>query len=164
VFAIKGSSQADAPLTKPPSKVNIVVNGVVVAKTWLYTIGVNAAKADLLKGALRVVEPGPKYCHFPRNPDAGYDFNYFSGLLSEVEETKTERGRTRTIWKKLPGHERNEPLDIRNYAYAALNALDPDMEAVERRLKQGQGNEAPKEQPKRRGVVKRSADIMGGDW
>lgn len=164
VFAIKGSNQADAPLTKPPSKVNIVVNGVVVAKTWLYTIGVNAAKADLLKGALRVVEPGPKYCHFPRNPDAGYDFNYFAGLLSEVEETKTERGRTRTIWKKLPGHERNEPLDIRNYAYAALNALDPDMEAVERRLKQAQGNETPKEQPKRRGVVKRSADIMGGDW
>ena len=163
VFAIKGSNQADAPLTKPPSKVNIVVDGRVVAKTWLYTIGVNAAKADLLKGALRVVEPGPKYCHFPRYADAGYDYNYFTGLLSEVEETKTERGRTRTIWKKLPGHERNEPLDIRNYAYAALNALDPDMDAVERRLKEAQKPAAPTEQPKRRGVVRRGID-MGSDW
>lgn len=165
VFAIKGSNQNDAPLTKPPSKVNIVVNGVAVAKTWLYTIGVNAAKADLLKGALKVLEPGPKYCHFNSHPDAGYDYNYFTGLLSEVEETKTEKGRTRTIWKKLPGHERNEPLDIRNYAYAALNALDPDMDAVERRLKGMDAKPVAQqaEQPKRRGVVKRSVD-SGGDW
>ena len=164
VFAIKGSNQSDAPLTKPPNKVNIVVNGVVVAKTWLYTIGVNAAKADLLKGALKVLEPGPKYCHFNSYPDAGYDYNYFVGLLSEVEETKTEKGRTRTVWKKLPGHERNEALDIRNYAYAALNALDPDMDAVERRLRGADKSAAPAEQPKRRGVVKRGVDNMGGDW
>ena len=167
VFAIKGDGKPDTPLTKPPSKVNIVVNGQVVAKTWLYTIGVNAAKADLLKGALRVVEPGPKYCHFPKHPDAGYDFNYFTGLLSEVEETKTERGRTRTIWKKLPGHERNEPLDIRNYAYAALNALDPDMDAVERRLKgaaeeKQQSTQSTAQNKRRRSVQSRAAS--GDDW
>lgn len=165
VFAIKGSNQNDAPLTKPPSKVNIVVNGVAVAKTWLYTIGVNAAKADLLNGALKVLEPGPKYCHFNSNPDAGYDHNYFVGLLSEVEEIKTERGRTRTIWKKLPGHERNEPLDIRNYAYAAFCSLDPDMDAVERRLKGADkpAKSEPAKQQKRRGVVGSSLDA-GGDW
>ena len=170
VFAIKGSNQADAPLTKPPSKVNIVVDGRVVAKTWLYTIGVNAAKADLLKGALLVLEPGPKYCHFPQDPDAGYDYNYFVGLLSETEVVKTERGRTVKTWAKLPGHERNEPLDIRNYAYAALNALDPDMDAVARRLrdaaKQTESSAASSAsaQPKRRGVVKRGVDHMRTDW
>lgn len=169
VFAIKGSNQNDAPLTKPPSKVNISINGRVVAKTWLYTIGVNAAKADLLKGALKVLEPGPKYCHFNKHPDAGYDYNYFVGLLSEVEETKTERGRRTTVWKKLPGHERNEPLDIRNYAYAAFNTLDPDMDAIEQRLKAAAVNKPAAaaqqaEQPKRRGVVKRGVDHMGGDW
>ena len=168
VFAIKGDGKPDTPLTKPPSKVNIVVNGVAVAKTWLYTIGVNAAKADLLKGALRVVEPGPKYCHFPKHPDAGYDYNYFTGLLSEVEEIKTEKGRTRTVWKKLPGHERNEPLDIRNYAYAALNALDPDMDAVERRLKgaedvKQQSAQQPTAQNKRRRSVQNRA-ASGDDW
>ena len=165
VFAIKGSNQADAPLTKPPSKVNIVVKGRIVAKTWLYSIGVNAAKADLLKGALLVMEPGPKYCHFSRNPDAGYDFTYFTGLLSEVEEVKAERGRTRVVWKKLPGHERNEPLDIRNYAYAAAKSLDPDMDAMEQRLRNAAAETAPavQQKPRRRGAAKRRTSD-GDDW
>ena len=167
VFAIKGSNQADAPLTKPPSKVNIVVDGKIVAKTWLYTVGVNAAKADLLKGALLVLEPGPKYCHFSKHPDAGYDFTYFVGLLSETEVTKTERGRTVKKWVPLPGHERNEPLDIRNYAYAAFVTLDPDMDAVEQRLKgtakKQAATPAPEKQPRRRGTVKRGVDV-GSDW
>lgn len=166
VFAVKGSNQHDAPLTRPPSKVNIVVDGKAVSKTWLYTIGVNAAKADLLKGALLVVEPGPKYCHFNRHPEAGYDYNYFVGLMSEVEETKTERGRTTTVWRKLPGHERNEPLDVRNYAYAALVSLDPDMDAVAARLR-GLA-ETPKETPqtpqKTRSKVRRSGIAAGDDW
>lgn len=167
VFAIKGSNQHDAPLTKPPSKVNIVVNGKAVAKTWLYTIGVNAAKADLLHGALKVLEPGPKYCHFNKHPDAGYDYNYFAGLLSETMETKVERGRTTTVWKKLPGHERNEPLDIRNYAYAALNSLDPDMDAVAARLREAKTGTKPaasnntQEERKPRKKVNRS--VAGGD-
>ena len=165
VFAIKGSNQADAPLTKPPSKVNIVVKGRIVAKTWLYSIGVNAAKADLLKGALLVMEPGPKYCHFSRHPDAGYDFTYFTGLLSEVEEVKTERGRTRVVWKKLPGHERNEPLDIRNYAYAAAKSLDPDMDAMEQRLRNAAVETTPavKQKTRRRGATKRRTS-GGDDW
>ena len=168
VFAIKGSNIHDAPLTKPPGKANIVVNGVAVAKTWLYTIGVNAAKADLLKGALLVMKPGPKYCHFPRNPDAGYDYNYFVGLLSETLETKMERGRKVTVWKVLPGHERNEPLDLRNYNYAAIKSLDPDMDAVEQRLKAAASGK-PETQPaaaaqkKRRGAV-RSKAASGDDW
>ena len=165
VFAIKGSNQHDAPLTKPPSKVNIVVNGKAVAKTWLYTIGVNAAKADLLKGALLVMEAGPKYCHFPNNPEAGYDYAYFAGLLSETDEVKTERGRTVTVWKKLPGHERNEPLDIRNYAYAALVSLDPDMDAVAARLRgqKEKTQEKPLAAPKPRSKVRRSSAAAGGD-
>lgn len=166
VFAIKGSNQNDAPLTKPPSKVNIVVNGKAVAKTWLYTIGVNAAKADLLKGSLLVMEPGPKFCHFNSNPEAGYDYNYFVGLLSEVEETTIERGRKRTVWKKLPGHDRNEPLDLRNYAYAALNSLDPDFDAVEKRLREPEAKAQSEKKPactqkKRRGAVRNK--VAGGD-
>lgn len=166
VYAIKGSNQHDAPLTKPPSKVNIVVGGRAVAKTWLYTIGVNAAKADLLKGALLVLEPGPKYCHFPRNPQAGYDYNYFTGLLSEVEEVKTVNGRTVTVWKKLPGHERNEPLDLRNYAYAALVSLDPDMDAVQARLRglAEKPQTKPQTAQRPRSKVHRSSAMSGDEW
>ena len=165
VFAIKGQGGDSVPYTKPPSNVNIVVDGKVVAQTWLYSIGVDAGKADILKGALRVLEPGPKYCHFSRNPDAGYDVQYFNGLLSEREVMKTERGRTRFVWEKIPGHERNEALDCRNYAQAALRVLDPDMDAVERRLK-GLEEKKPTQQEtkaRRRGVVKRSS-AAGDDW
>lgn len=165
VFAIKGSSTPNAPLTKKPSKVDIVIRGKTVAQTWLFNIGVNAAKSDLLNGALKVLEPGPKYCHFNRHPDAGYDFAYFNGLLSEREETKLERGKKITAWKVLPGHERNEPLDIRNYAYAALKSLDPDMDAVAARLKAAENRkpEQPAVQKKRRGVV-RSRAASGDEW
>lgn len=165
VYAIKGSNQADAPLTKKPSKVDVIIDGRVVAKTWLYTIGVNAAKADLLNGALKVQEPGPKYCHFNRRPDAGYDYTYFVGLLSEKEEEIVERGRKRVGWKVIKGHERNEPLDIRNYAYAALASLDPDMDAVERRLRsKGTQTATAEQKQKKRGVVKRSSASAGDDW
>ena len=36
---------------------------------------------------------------------------------------------------KIPGHERNEALDCRNYALGGFRIINPDMEAVERRLK-----------------------------
>lgn len=166
VYAIKGSNKHSDPLTKPPGKAKIVVDGKIVATTWLYSIGVDAAKADILKGMLLVLEPGPKYCHFPKNPEAGYDYNYFMGLLSETEVTKMERGRKVTRWLPLPGHERNEPLDIRNYAYAALVSLDPDMDAVAARLRAAK--EKPKAAPqaaqqKPRSKVRRSSAAAGGD-
>lgn len=166
VYAIKGDGGQNKPYTKPPSKVNIVLNGRAVAQTWLYTIGVDAGKADILKGALRVMEPGPKYCHFNKHPDAGYDFAYFAGLLSEREVTKTERGRSRVTWEKIPGHERNEPLDIRNYARAGLKIIDPDMDAVAARLRDAE-HKKPEQpatvQKKRRGSVRNRA-AGGDDW
>lgn len=164
VFAIKGQGGDGVPFTRPPSKVNIVVNGRTIGKTWLYTLGVDAGKADILKGALRVMEPGPKYCHFPSRSDAGYDLAFFTGLLSEREVIKTERGRTRLTWEKIPGHERNEALDCRNYALAALRIIDPDFFAVERRLKDAKSEPMEaKQKARRRGVVKRQASAVE-DW
>lgn len=160
VFAIKGQGGDGVPYTKPPSKVKIVVRGKVIGMTWLYVIGVDAGKADILQGAMRVKEAGPKYCHFPKGTERGYDLAFFNGLLSEKLVMKTDRGRTRMAWEKIPGHERNEALDCRNYARAALRILDPDMDAVERRLRDGVQKKT--EKPKRRGVVKRGA--AGDEW
>ena len=110
-----------------------------------------------------MLEPGPKYCHFNRAPEAGYDYRYFTGLMSEVQEETLERGRKRTVWKVLKGHERNEPLDCRNYAMAALRVLDPDMDAVERRLKGAPEQKAVQPQrTRRRGAVKRQS--AADDW
>ena len=164
VFAIKGQGGDGVPYTKPPSKVKIVVNGKAIGQTWLYSLGVDAGKADIF-GSLKVREPGPKYCHFPKGSDRGYDMAFFNGLLSEKLVMKTERGRTRWAWEKLPGHERNEALDCRNYAQAALRILDPDMDAIEQRLRNATGTTATakKQTTRRRGAAKRRQSV-GDDW
>ena len=85
---------------------------------------------------LQVEAPGPKYCHFPLRDD--YGLLYFNGLLSEhlVPEGKT---RQRWIWDKIPGHERNEPLDCRNYALAAFRTLPVNLDVKDRQLKKARG-------------------------
>lgn len=165
VFAIKGVGGDGVPYTRPPSKVKIVVNGRAIGQTWLYSLGVDAGKAAIM-AALKVQEPGPKYCHFPRDEGRGYDLAFFNGLLSEKLVLKSERGRTRWAWVKIPGHERNEALDCRNYALAAFRSWDPDLDAVERRLREADAPEKVQEKkpaPKRRQKVHRSIE-SGDDW
>lgn len=162
VFAIKGQGGDGIPFTKPPSKVKIIVNGKAVGQTWLYVLGVDAGKADIF-AALKVQEAGPKFCHFPKGEQRGYDVAFFNGLLSEKLVMKSERGRTRWAWVKLPGHERNEALDCRNYALAAFRSWDPDLDAVERRLRGVGDSTELKQKTRRRGVVRRRTSA-GDDW
>lgn len=168
VFAIKGKSRNGAaaesiPYTAPPSQVKIKAkNRQVIGKTWLYTIGVNAGKSEIM-AALKVQEPGPKYCHFPREADRGYDERYFNGLLSETEVPKTTNGRTYWVWEVIPGHERNEPLDVRNYANAAFRVIDPDLDAVEKRLRET-GTKKKAEKPKRKKRKTTQQEAFSGGW
>ncbi len=161
VFAIKGQGGDGVPYTKPPSKVNITVNGRTVGKAWLYVLGVDAGKTDIMDN-LKVQEAGPKFCHFPKEERCGYDMTFFNGLLSEKLVIKTERGRTRWAWEKIPGHERNESLDCRNYALAAFRSINPDLDAVERRMKNVHSPE--KKTPQKRQKKNRSRDSFSSDW
>lgn len=159
VFAIKGKGGEGIPYINPPSKVPIRDNKRV--RCWLYTIGVDAGKT-MIYNALEVQEPGgTKYCHFPNNDDRGYDAGYFNGLLSETPVLTRSNGRDKVTWKKLPGHERNEPLDLRNYALAGYRIVDPDLDAVERRLK---GLEEPKPKPEPPKRHNKRRDIYDGEW
>ena len=173
VLAIKGVGGDGVPFTKPPSQVKIVVGGRTIDKAWLYTIGVDAGKASIMDN-LRVGEPGAKYCHFPLGEERGYDVTYFRGLLSEKLVMRSERGRTRWVWEKLQGHDRNEPLDCRDYALAAFRILDPDLDAAERRLRETNSREGdnpgrtakplpPVPAPRPR-VRKNSRIDNGDDW
>lgn len=131
VFCIKGRGGDGIPFTSPPKKQKIVVNGKSLGTCWQYTLGVDAGK-QLIMDNLRVQAKGSKYSHFPRRDD--YGSAYFKGLLSERLVYKPER-RSPWIWEKIPGHERNEALDCRNYAMAAFKALPADLDAIDRRLK-----------------------------
>ena len=144
VFAIKGQGGDGIPFTRPPTKVKQVVDGKMMGQLWLYSLGVDAGKADVMNN-VKVQEPGPKYCHFPL--DNGYNSQYFEGLLSEKLVQKTTNGRTRWAWEKIAEHIRNEPLDCRVYALAAFRVLDPDLDAVAARLRAATTGDQKKQPP-----------------
>jgi phage terminase large subunit GpA-like protein len=107
VYAIKGSSGSGR--TVWPRAASKGKRGA-----RLFVIGVDAAK-DAIYSLLRIQRPGPGYCHFPK----GRDLSWFSGLTSETVLTKYSKGFPVREYKLRPGM-RNEPLDCRVYAYAAL--------------------------------------------
>lgn len=160
VFAIKGKGGEGIPYISPPSRVAIKDRKKITC--WLYTIGVDAGKSSIMS-ALKIADQDgeTRYCHFPLGEERGYDINYFNGLLSEhLVRTRTRRG-DRWAWEKIQGHERNEALDCRNYAMAGIRIVDPDLDAIERRLKGLDEKESKRrDAPKR----KKRRDLYGGEW
>lgn len=153
VFAIKGRGGEGVPFTSPPSKQPISVTDARgrtrKASAWLYTLGVDEGKGKIMS-SLAVRTPGARFCHFPADPARGYDAAFFNGLASE-RMVLTPSGKWQ--WKKLPGHQRNEALDCRNYALAAFSVLDPDMAALERAL-HGSARKPARAKQRRRRVSK----------
>lgn len=76
-------------------------------------VGVDDAKAIIYR-RLMIEKPGPGYCHFPDDRDQ----EYFSQLTAEKLILKFRKGQPYREWVKT--RERNEALDCRVYAYAAL--------------------------------------------
>lgn len=120
VWAIKGTPGKRPVWPRRPSKSDI-------GKITLYNIGVDAAK-DVIYSRLRITRPEdaapgapvPGMCHFPARDD--YDEPYFDGMTCEVKRIRYHSGFAHAYWDKPPGA-RNEPLDCRVYAYAALCGL-----------------------------------------
>ena len=139
VFCIKGMPGSDKPYTAPPKKQKIIIKQTAVGTCWQYQIGVDSGK-EVIMDNLRVQTPGAKYCHFPKRDD--YGSGYFTGLLSEVKVYDPNKKQP-WQWKKIPGHERNEALDCRNYALAAFKALPKNLDEIDRRLKEAGGERAP---------------------
>lgn len=130
VFAIKGANKEDTPYTSPPKKVKYNTASHHVGMTWLYYIGVSAGKERIMSG-LKIKTPGLRMSHFPLDHDRGYDINFYKGLLSEVMVMDSKGA---WHWEKVPGHERNEALDCRNYANAAFRVLHPNLNYIKAKL------------------------------
>ncbi|MCL2356628.1 MAG: phage terminase large subunit family protein [Defluviitaleaceae bacterium] len=112
IYPIRGVGGFDKPYIPRPSTNNRV-------KVPLFNLGVDTGKA-LLYQSLGVEEEGANYCHFPKERDRGYGKDYFRGLTAERMVLTYKRGKSFYIWKLKEGQRRNEPLDTRNYAQAAL--------------------------------------------
>jgi phage terminase large subunit GpA-like protein len=114
VFAIKGSNDSAAAYIQKPTKSNR-------EQAYLFTIGVDTGKSWLMD-RLKLEKEGPGYCHFPKEENKGYDEKYFKGLTAEKKVLEYKKGRPYFVWKvkDMGVHKRNEALDCRNYATAAI--------------------------------------------
>ncbi len=111
VFAVKGKNGPLPVWQRKPTARNIRGE-----RAWL--VGADTAKETLL-GRLKNPTPGtPGFSHFPADREQGY----FDQLLGEVLVTTYKRGQPKREWRPKPGV-RQEALDARVYAYAALRAL-----------------------------------------
>lgn len=107
VYAIKGQAGSGRPVW--PRFVTRVKDG-----GKLFVIGVDSAK-DIVYSRLKLQTQGPGYCHFPYDRQD----DWYSGLTCETVVTKYSKGFPVREYRRRPGL-RNEPLDCRVYAYAAL--------------------------------------------
>ena len=165
VFCIKGMPGQDKPYISPPKKQKIFVNQIAVCTCWQYQLGVDSGK-EIIMDNLRVQTPGQKYCHFPKRDD--YGSAYFAGLLSETKVYDPNKKQPWS-WKKIPGHERNEPLDCRNYALAAFKALPKNLDEIDRQIKAASGVRVPAPPsanitPPKRRPAQRSRQKYYDDW
>ena len=147
IYAIKGLAGKDTPFFSPPKRMGIIdADEKIKGYCWQYQIGVSSGKRQVMDN-LKVQEPGKRgYCHFPDRDD--YGPRYFRGLLSEREIYNEKKPKNPYEWVKLPGHERNEPLDIRVYNLCAIESLSCDFDALDRKLKQKRGLLPPDPPPR----------------
>jgi len=159
VFALKGVAGAGRPVVTLSRK----HQGGGNRKVDLHLVGVDDAKGTIYS-RLKIDDVGPGYCHFPfeRSDD------YFLQLTAERIVTRFSKGFPRREWVKVRA--RNEALDCRVYAYAALRILNPVWSAVSRRVAQQERqapSPAPTEDPINRIVQTRKparARRPGGGW
>lgn len=109
VWAVKGQDGPRPIWPRQPTRGKRIVP--------LYPVGVDTAK-DSIFARLRVDPPGAGALHFPDTHPAGY----FEQLTAERRQVTLHKGREIRKWLKPPGR-RNEALDCRVYAYAALIGL-----------------------------------------
>jgi len=90
-------------------------------RDFVYMVGVDTAK-DTTFARFQIEDPGPGYCNLPADPATGYDGNWIDQVTAEQRVTRFKEGRPYTVWQLTKG-KRNEALDCRVYALAALKSI-----------------------------------------
>lgn len=124
VYALKGVGGDGRPVVGAPKKNK---TGRMTQFVQLFSVGTDEVKSIIMAN-LRIIAPGPGYCHFPE----AYDREYFAQLTAEKRVATYRKGYKKLEWVKT--RDRNEALDLRQYAIAALVILNPDYAAVARHL------------------------------
>ena len=115
-YAIRGVAGPGRPIAKLSKK----RPGQNRRSVDLMLVGVDDAKG-LIYSRLRVRPPGPGSCHFPIRPE--YDEEHFAQLTAEKAVMRYHMGHPKRVWVNT--RDRNEALDCRVYALAAVHILNP---------------------------------------
>lgn len=126
LFAIKGIAGWDRPVV---GKAQRKQSGRKRRNVDLFLVGVDQVKL-VVSRRLQLTVPGPGYCHFPADREA----EWFQQLTAEKLTLHYVKGFPVRQWKK-PDKARNEALDCRGYAYAALKIMSPSFKQLAKRLK-----------------------------
>jgi phage terminase large subunit GpA-like protein len=104
---------------------------------------------------LKLQDRGPGFCHFPAEDGRGYDEKYFKGLTSEKKVMRYKMGRPYFAWelKDKGEHRRNEALDCRNYATAAIEITGLPLKKQETQEKQQTNAPKKKKRGRRSGGI-----------
>lgn len=121
VFASIGKAGIGRPIASRPreTKKSAMIGASVVP------VGVDTAK-DQLFDWLTKERVCAGYCHFPRNDE--YNNEFFAQLTAEKRVKHYVRGNL--VWGYKKTRERNEALDRRIYARAALDLIGVDVDAM----------------------------------
>lgn len=133
----------DRPVVTAPSRKR---TGRGQRKVDLFSVGTDEAKLTVMR-RLAVTEPGPGYTHIPADREA----EWFHQITAEKLVTKYIKGVAKREWHQT--RPRNEALDCRVYAYAALKIASPNIRRHAERLKamsEDEGKEPEKKPTKKR--------------
>lgn len=126
VFACKGSSLNGAPLVNRGNRVGKF-------RTIVVSVGTSTAK-DTIYGRLQIEDrEAAGYIHFPSNPEAGCDGDYFKHLTAERLVTRQTKGGEISRWENP--NKRNEALDTAVYAMAAKEFTRANLRELDRKMK-----------------------------
>jgi phage terminase large subunit GpA-like protein len=112
VYPSKGVGGGGVPIVGKPNRLK---NHSVL----LIPIGTDGAKTEFLRSQLREPNVGPGFVHLPD----WLETPYLDQLVAEVRKRRVHRGQVIYEWHKRGHDVRNEGLDCRVYARAALELL-----------------------------------------
>lgn len=140
VFACKGVGGPGVPMVNRPTKQG-------AERSLLFSVGTDTAK-ELVYSRLSLGEKGDGFMHFPNDRQE----DWFRQLTSEVKVTRYRNGIPYSHFEN-PSKARNEALDLRVYASAALALLRVNWDTLKRTILTPKPKET--EKPKKKTAKKR---------
>jgi phage terminase large subunit GpA-like protein len=115
----------------------------------LWRVKVDGIKESIYS-RLQIEEPGPGYQHFPSNSHSHYDERYFKELTCEVLKTSPSGAQ---YYDKPTSATRNEAVDTRCYAEAAVAILNPRWHKVKEKLDAPPENDWREQEDERKRLI-----------